>query len=112
MLETIREFALECLEASEEAVKIRQAHAEYYLQLAEQADQKQDQQTEGWVRLLESEIANLRVMLAWFIEHDRQNALRAVLALTYFWIAQGDFNAGYRWLSATLQQSQDVPLAT
>jgi len=37
MLQTLREFGLEVLASAGEAEAIRQAHAEYYLTLAEQA---------------------------------------------------------------------------
>src|SRR5437764_7748879 len=39
LLETIREYGLECLKASGEMERVRAAHAEYYLRLAEEAEQ-------------------------------------------------------------------------
>jgi predicted ATPase len=38
MLETVREYGLETLEASGETESIRQAHAAYYLRLAQEAE--------------------------------------------------------------------------
>jgi predicted ATPase len=37
LLETVREYGLECLHAREEAERCHRAHAEYYLTLAEPA---------------------------------------------------------------------------
>jgi predicted ATPase len=38
MLETVREYGLECLRVSGEAVVTQRAHAHYYLSLAEKAE--------------------------------------------------------------------------
>ena len=40
MLETVRDYGLECLAACGEMEAVRQAHAYYYLLLAEQAEQE------------------------------------------------------------------------
>ena len=50
MLETIREYGLEALETSGEMEVTRQAHAEYYLRLAEEAEPelRGAQQPYGW----------------------------------------------------------------
>jgi predicted ATPase len=69
MLETIREYALEQLEAHSEADAVRRRHAEYYLALAETA-QPQFQRAERyrWSERTESEHYNLRAALAWALE--------------------------------------------
>jgi predicted ATPase len=69
MLETIREYGLECLATRGETEAIRSAHAHYYLAQAEQGASKEcaTEQTTVW---LEQEQDNLRVALNWFQEHN------------------------------------------
>jgi predicted ATPase/DNA-binding SARP family transcriptional activator len=64
MLETIREFGQECLEASGEAEAVHRRHAEYYLALVEQRDEAES----AWLDKLEREHDNLRAVLAWCLE--------------------------------------------
>ena len=66
MLETVREYGLECVRESGEAEVSRRAHALYYLRLAEQAEPhlKGAQQIE-WLEQLEMEQENLRAALGW-----------------------------------------------
>ena len=60
MLETIREFGLECLRASGELETIRQAHTVYFLGLAEEADSEfEGPQQTMWLDHLEQEYGNL-----------------------------------------------------
>ena len=70
LLETIREFAAEQLEASGEADETRRRHAEYYLDFAEPGSLPfdTDELTE-WLSRAELERANLRAALGWLIEH-------------------------------------------
>jgi predicted ATPase len=66
MLETIREYALERLAASEEEATLRHRHARYYLALAERAEPllKGAEQL-VWLHRLKAEYDNLRAVLAW-----------------------------------------------
>jgi predicted ATPase/DNA-binding XRE family transcriptional regulator len=83
MLETIREYALERLEASGGADAIRQQHASYCLALAEQAQAKlAGAEAEAWLLRLEAEHDNLRAALSWAFEGgDAQVGIRIAMAL-------------------------------
>ncbi len=108
LLETIREYGLECLEASGEAETVRQAHAEYYLRLVEDAEPrlKGVQQT-MWLARLEQEQDNLRAALKWFIEREKSElSLRFCGALWWFWRLRGFWSEGRRWLEASLRLPQ------
>src|SRR5215471_5111143 len=78
MLETIREYGLERLAASGELEVTRQAHAEYYQKLAEEAEHKlRSTQQVTWLERLELEHDNLRAALNWLQERQKiEMALR------------------------------------
>ena len=65
MLETVREYALERLEASGEWATLQQHHAAYFLALAEAKPAASGPQQRWWWDRLEHEHANLRAALAW-----------------------------------------------
>src|SRR5439155_21842661 len=104
MLETIREYGLECLRESGEAHVSQRAHALYYLALAEEAEPhlKGAQQVLWW-RRLEREQENLRAALTWLIDQEEgELALRLSGVLWWFWNIRGYWSEGRRWLEAAL----------
>lgn len=115
MLETIREYGLECLEASGEMEQARSAHASYYLQLAEEAEQHLSGQGQvWWLARLEREHSNLRAALQWFLDQaeegtSRAMALRLATALGQFWLIHGHSNYGRLALERALANSEDAP---
>jgi predicted ATPase len=103
VLETLREFAWEQLEASGEADVVRRAHASYYARLAERAEPElTGGQPAVWFDRLESEHANLRAALAWMLVNDQGADLSAVAALVRFWDHLGHVGEGRRRLAAAL----------
>lgn len=74
MLETIREYAFECLRNSEEEETICRAHAEYYVALAKTIELKVvGGELPQWI---ENEFENLRAAFDWFLSsQDGERAL-------------------------------------
>lgn len=87
MVESIREYALEGLEASREAEEMRRRHALYFLDLAEQAEPYlTGPEQVGWFRRLEREHSNLRASMSWSIAREEvEMVLRFGGALKTFW---------------------------
>ncbi|HEY4388611.1 MAG TPA: LuxR C-terminal-related transcriptional regulator, partial [Ktedonobacteraceae bacterium] len=92
MMETIRDYGLECLAADkEEEVAIRNQHADYFLRWMEAIESR----LYGSYQLsaldqIEHEQNNLRQALRWFIEHEEyEKALRLAGATGLFWSLQG-----------------------
>jgi len=72
MLQTLREFGLEQLVVRGELEVTRQAHAEYYLRLAEEAQPSLQATEQGkWLVRLEQEHENLRAALFWLLAQAR-----------------------------------------
>jgi predicted ATPase/serine/threonine protein kinase len=114
MLETLREYGLEALASGGEVQATGQAHAVYYLALAEQAEPALEgpQQT-IWFERLEREHDNLRAALSWFLEQgsdgqSRELVLRLSGALPQFWAIRGYVSEGRHWLERALDESRGV----
>ncbi|HEX6508508.1 MAG TPA: LuxR C-terminal-related transcriptional regulator [Chloroflexota bacterium] len=112
LLETIREYAWEQLEAQGEVDTTAAAHARYFLNLAEQADPQlhtSDQRT--WYVRLEREHNNLSVALRWLLDRQDETALRLAAALGDFWIYRGYHTEGRQWLEEALGSTGDADAA-
>jgi len=110
MLETIREYGLEALTANGEGEVARQAHADYFLSLAEEAEPAlKGPLLVVWIERLEREYNNLRAALQWAVEGGRtEMALRLGIALERFWVVRGHRNEGLRFLGRALEGSAEV----
>jgi len=107
MLETIREFGLERLEASGEERNVRAAHARFALEVAvsERARLYSDDCEEALAHL-ELEQDNMRSALRWVAAtNDVDLGLRLAGALASFWIFRGQFREGRRWLDYWLERT-------
>jgi predicted ATPase/DNA-binding CsgD family transcriptional regulator len=110
MLETIREYGWEALEALGEIETTRKAHAAYYLALAkEAAPQLLGPQLAQWMRRLQQELDNLRAAMGWLLERgEAAMALRMGTALALFWELNYSYHEGWNVLSRALVGSEEV----
>jgi predicted ATPase len=109
MLETIREYAAEQLEASGAAATVRGRHAEHFLELAEEADPELDAGAEQsiWLERLALEHDNMRAALAWLASSgEPELEMRLANALKNFWFVQGHLSEGRRWLEGALARGE------
>ena len=104
MLETIREYGLEALATTGEMEVTLQAHAIYYLQLAEQGGPNLiGVEQQRWRNRLEREYANLQAALHWSIERkEAELTLRLSDALWWFWLTHNHLSEGRQWLEKAL----------
>jgi len=112
MLETIREYALERLEATGEGDELRRRHAECFLALAaEAAPQLWPSPSKAWLDRLEREQDNLRAV---FDELERAGETQAVLELAGslypVWTLRGFLGEARRRLDAALD-ADETPTA-
>lgn len=112
MLETLRDYAREQLEAHGDAQAVFQRHAEFFLALAEDADSN----LQGWAKQvildrLETEHDNLRAALSWAAEAAPLLEARLAGAMAQFWEIRGHSSEGRRRLEAVLARGADLPEA-
>jgi predicted ATPase/transcriptional regulator with XRE-family HTH domain len=107
MLETVREFAMERLTASDEEETIRRVHASYHAALAESAqDRIHSPDGPAVLDRLETEHDNLRAALAWAIARgETDTALRLVNACWRFWWMHSHLDQGRLLLDRVLALS-------
>ena len=106
MLETLRQYSLTKLLDASGAVKLRDRHRDYFLELAETAaphlngaEQKQ------WLDRLALEHDNLRAALEWS-QAEPASGLRLVRSLWRFWYLRGHWREGRQWLTRFLEASE------
>jgi predicted ATPase len=111
MLETIREFAAERLEASGEADELGRRHAEHFLALAEETEELAREVDTVTLERLEREADNLRAALDLLAASgETQLVLRLAAALDDFWGVMGYLGEGRRRLELALA-ADETPTA-
>ncbi|MDX6647933.1 MAG: hypothetical protein QOK40_3660 [Miltoncostaeaceae bacterium] len=110
MLATVREFALERLEATGESEAARRAHAGWCLRLAERAGGGlRSASGQEWLERLEQDTESLRGALRFALGGDPALALQLGTILWRFWYVRGHVSEGRRWLGAALAAAPDGP---
>jgi predicted ATPase/DNA-binding XRE family transcriptional regulator len=102
MLEVIREYAVEQLRAAGEEDLYQRRHAEYYAELAEEAERVGPSQGSREARL-ELESANGRAALHWaYVRGEVALGLRLATWFGLFWMKRGQMSEGDMWLEQML----------
>ena len=108
MLETLREYALDQLDASER-ITGEKRYCAYFVALAESAEPHlRGPEQAFYLEQLESEQDNFRAVLNWTLENDADAALRLSAALASFWETRGHYAEGRGWIEQALAKTQNA----
>lgn len=116
LLEPIRQYGREHLEAKDEADTLQRRHAQYFAVLAGSAEPwLMSGQRHSWMERLGREQDNLRAALSWSRRAadpgGHEFGLRLAGALTFFWTLRGEIAEGLDWLEGALARAGDAPSA-
>ncbi len=111
MLETIREYACELLEASGELEAGQRSHACYFAEVAEELDlESRTGDHAGVLARIDNDYANLRAAIDWTREKDDgELLLRLATSLWGFWATRGFVAEGSKALDDALGLSGQRP---
>jgi predicted ATPase/DNA-binding SARP family transcriptional activator len=114
MLEAIREYALERLEASGEAEAMRSRHLLFFRDLGEAAEPHLHSPEQlPWLIHLDDDHPNIRAALAWALESGAyDDGFRLATAINRFWNLRGHDREGDQWMQRFLAVPQPVARAT
>ena len=132
MLETVREYARDRLDASDEGDVIRRQHAAFFLAFAESGDESPltrltpaatagsfwalrrkltGRRLAKWLNRLEADHENLRAALDWLAHSAEPDAfLRLARSLALFWLFRGPYEDGRAWLERALARDDETSL--
>ena len=99
LLETVREYAQQKLDAADSAAAARTRHLEFFVSLAERARTELWGPAQGeWLQRLDPDRDNFLAALAWCdqVEQGGDRGLRLVYALQLYWLPRGLIELGYR----------------
>jgi predicted ATPase/DNA-binding SARP family transcriptional activator len=113
MLETIREYATELLEASGEVDALRRRHCEDMLARAEEgaaAWLSGADPHESLFRVLDQDLDNLHAALAWAADTGEiELEVRLAVAARWYWVLKGHLAEGRRVFDGIFSRSVDAP---
>ncbi|GAA1695898.1 hypothetical protein GCM10009745_47240 [Kribbella yunnanensis] len=105
LLETVRDFALECLQAAGEETAVRRRHAEWCTELAARTEKYGGSNHRELLSELSQEEANLRAALDWSLGPDGDSGrVLAIAAPTWwYWWSRGLKEPAQDWLRRAIE---------
>lgn len=108
MLEVVREFALEEFDKLGAAGDLRAAHAQYFLEFAEECEKFfRGEEGSVWLEKIGIGHNNLRAALEWSLNNDPQTTARIAAALRFFWANYSHHGEGLRWSRAAIEATAE-----
>jgi predicted ATPase len=109
MLETVRAFVAERLQARPDAAEVRRRHADYYQTLAERADQPlRGLDQDHWAEGLEAEAGNLAAAVSWYLAHDRGPLPHLFRVLWLYWGLRDRLGEARTWIDQLLPTADSL----
>lgn len=110
MLETVRDFAADLLEKGKDAATVREAHAAYFLDLADSAGEGlRTSEQSSWLKRLEADHDNIRAGFRWHLAHGgAERVANAAWSLWMFWWIRSHLTEGLRCMNSTLRHSENL----
>jgi DNA-binding CsgD family transcriptional regulator/tetratricopeptide (TPR) repeat protein len=110
LLETVRQYGREHLEAAQELIWAREQHLAYYLTLARHTEaQLCGPQMGVWRQVLDREFEELRAAFRWAMDSAAwEQALRLAGDLGWYWGLCGLVAEGHDWLEEALRHAGEV----
>lgn len=103
MLDTIREYALEKLQQSDEA-NVRPLHARHYVAWCSKAARELRAVDQvDWLARIDEELPNIRLAFGWVLVEEPDDALRLAAAMGSYWLMRRQ-REGVQWLDLVLEQ--------
>jgi predicted ATPase len=103
MLETVQEFVAERLAARSDVAEVGRRHADFYRELAEQADRPlRGAGHYEWLDRLEAETGNLAAAVRWYLVHDPAPLPHLFRILWLFWSRRDLENEARSWVGQLL----------
>ncbi|MEX2984778.1 BTAD domain-containing putative transcriptional regulator [Streptomyces sp. C36] len=111
LLESVAAYATERLREMADETAARERHVRYYTALAERARPGlQGPGQHDWLRRLDADGGNLRTALETAVRGGmREEALRLVAALSWYWLLRGRLGEARRWARAALSAGDTGP---
>ncbi len=108
-LETIRQYAMEKLLESGEAVAARDRHLDYVLRIAVQTEERMfGSETQEWLDQMEVEHDNLRTAFEWASSNHPALALKLAYAIGGFWTVRDHISEARSWCQLVLDKTKSL----
>lgn len=108
-LETIRQYAMDKLVETGEAVETRTRHLDYMLKFAEENTAKNIDSYLVWLDKLDGEHDNLRIALEWAVANDVEKAIQLARKIGWYWLTRDYISEARYWYDIILQKSETLP---
>jgi predicted ATPase/DNA-binding XRE family transcriptional regulator len=110
LLQVVRQFARERLDASDEAEALHERHARHVLALVQRASTELvGHEQQRWLDVLERQVTDIRAAIGWLVAHAPIDAQRLVGASWRWCYLRGRYAEGRAWAESALAAAPASP---